>query len=167
MELTGARRTVHIMLFATLAWASYFVLVMWSWHGGTSFNLDSWWHLRSSAFYAGNALTVFVALAALVIVAGALRTPTLERARRACWMLFALIPVTVFELAVWYVDVEQSLPTDVVYTSSGIATRTAMAMIGLSGIVLIPTIGYLFALERRHRARGTIPTARVAGRFEV
>ena len=150
MELTGARRTVQIMMFATVAWASYFVLVMWTWRGGTAFELYSEgpWMPHAQDFHAGNAFTVAVALLALVIVAEPLFKPTFERSRRACWFLCALIPLALFELGVWYFDSRYLLPGPVVYTSTGIATRTAMGLIGLSGLVLVPTIGFLYALER-------------------
>lgn len=163
MELTGARRTIHIMLFATVAWAGLLLLVLWSWRGGLALGLytESAWDPRAKDFAAGNALTAVIAFMSLVIVTGALRTPTFDRSRRACWLLCALIPLVAYEAAFWYLDVHHDLPQHIYYTSSGIAVRTAMGVIAASGLVLVPTIGFLFALEERCATRPTLPPIRV------
>jgi hypothetical protein len=132
MELTGRRRLVHTALFATVAWAGYLILFMWSWRG------------------AGNGASIVLGFAAVIVAARAIRRPTVRCALDSTWLLLALLPVVAIDRSFhsmfdmpdywWY-----EIPDDAVLACVGV--------IGLSGFALLFAIKRLAAVEQVTRER--------------
>jgi hypothetical protein len=127
MELTGRRRVIHTALFATVAWAGYLILFMWSWRG------------------AGNGASIVLGFAAVAFSAHAMHRPTVRRALAATWLLLALVPVVAIDRSLhsmfdtpdywWY-----EIPDD--------AVLACVAVVALSGFTLLFAIKRLAALEQ-------------------
>jgi hypothetical protein len=63
---------------------------------------------------------------------------------RASLLLFAAVPMALVELGLFLVDVQHTY-----YTPVSVAARTSMMLLALGGLVVVPTVTHLHALERR------------------
>jgi hypothetical protein len=134
MELTGRRRLVHTALFATVAWAGYLILFMWSWSG------------------AGNGASIVLGVCAVVFAARAIHRPTVRRALHSTWLLLALVPVIAIDRTL-HVIFANSSPDYIPYAIPGDAVRASIAVIALSGFALLYAIRRLAELEHVTRER--------------
>lgn len=134
MELTGTRRIIHTTLFATVAWAGYFILFMWSWG-------------------AGNGASLVLGFAAIAFAAPAIRRPTVRSGRGASWLLVALTPAAVVELLLRFSIIETELPMRVYYDIPKDIVTTCVAVITLSGFILLYAMRRLATLEHTQRER--------------
>jgi hypothetical protein len=134
MELTGRRRLVHTALFATVAWAGYLILFMWSWSG------------------AGNGASIVLGSAAVIFAARAIHRPTVHRALQSTWLMLSLLPVIAIDRALHVIFASAS--SDYIpYAIPGDSVRVAIAIVALSGFALLFAIKRLAALEQVTRER--------------
>mgnify|MGYP001611242774 CR=1 FL=1 len=98
MELTGVRRTIQGLMFVAVALAAYLVLFTSSWPGHTLFDCDDGGQSRDLS--AGNALSVAVAFAAVVLSGRVIARPTPARVRSSCNGLLILFPLAAYADAV-------------------------------------------------------------------
>jgi hypothetical protein len=132
MELTGRRRLILLTLFATVAWAGYLILFMWSWRG------------------AGNGASIVLGFAAVAFSAHAMHRPTIRRALAATWLLLALVPVVAIDRSL---QVIYDTPDYWWYEIPDDAVRACVAVVAVSGFVLLYAIKRLASLEHITRER--------------
>ncbi len=162
MELTGVRRTIQGLMFLSVAWAGYLVLLTATWAGhGVSYSDPGSARWPEGYYTAGNLVSVFAAVVAIVLTGRALTRATPGRIRRVCWSLVALLPIGLFELAVQDFLVWGDGPDSVDNTPVAMLTRGAMAGITLSGVVLILGHAMLFAWERHATSRARLPVTQL------
>jgi hypothetical protein len=134
MELTGRRRLIHTTLFATVAWAGYLILFMWSWSG------------------AGNGASIVLGSAAVIVAARAIHRPTVHRALQSTWLMISLLPVVAVDRTLHVIFANYS--SDYIpYAIPADATRAAIAIVAVSGFALLFAIKRLAALEHITRER--------------
>lgn len=134
MELTGRRRLIHTTLFATVAWAGYLILFMWSWSG------------------AGNGASIVLGSATVIFTARAMHRPTVRRALQSTWLLLSLLPVIAIDRTLHLIFANYS-PDYIPYEIPADATRVAIAIVAVSGFALLFAIRRLAALEQLTRER--------------
>jgi hypothetical protein len=132
MELTGRRRLIHTALFATVAWAGYLMLFMWSWRS------------------AGNGASIVLGFAAVAIAAHAIKRPTVHRALASTWLLIALTPVVAIERSFHSMF---HVPDYWWYELADDTVLACVVIVALSGFALLFAIKRLAALEQVTRER--------------